>query len=79
MSDDTGTAGDEPVATSSWEHWPDSLRAHAQNVLTHLRSGHPQNAVEVLDELLADLLARRNSLADSANRRFEPSTDDRGE
>jgi hypothetical protein len=46
-------------------------------VLDELRAGHPDLAVDVIDELISDLGARRQILAEGANRRFEPSTDDR--
>ncbi|EHR61886.1 hypothetical protein [Saccharomonospora cyanea] len=76
MPDDTFRP-DETLAAVSWQRWPEALRTRGQDVLTYLNAGHPQDALEVIDELLADLLARRDSLADTANRRFEPSTDDR--
>jgi len=80
---DTSTGGDDPaepegpLATMAWSQWPEGMRARGHRVLAELRSGHPQGGVEVIDELLADLFARREILADSANRCFEPSTDDR--
>ncbi|GLY65395.1 hypothetical protein [Amycolatopsis taiwanensis] len=65
------------IADSPWQQWPDALRAQGQQVLAQLRAGRPGVAVELIDELMADLAARRETLADSANRVFEPSTDDR--
>lgn len=76
MSDDPPRPG-EPLTAVPWRRWPEALRTRGREVLAHLNAGHPQNALEVIDELLADLLARRDSLADSANRHFGPSTDDR--
>ncbi|MFC4003218.1 hypothetical protein ACFS2C_15580 [Prauserella oleivorans] len=68
--------GDDATA-SPWEQWPETLRERGRRVLAELGAGRPQAAVDILDELLADVLARRDTLADSANRTFEPSTDDR--
>lgn len=76
-SPDDAAPPPETLATVPWQRWPEALRRSGYEVLAHLGAGHPQNALEVVDELLTDLLARRESLADSANRRFEPSTDDR--
>lgn len=67
------------TAASPWEQWPEALRARGAQVLAELGAGRPQAAVEILDELLADVAARRDTLADSANRTFEPSTDERDE
>jgi hypothetical protein len=61
----------------SWEQWPEKLSGRAHQVLEELRAGRPGVAVDLIDELISDLGARRQILADSANRRFEPSTDDR--
>ena len=61
----------------SWERWPERLSSRAHQVLDELRAGHPDLAVDVIDELISDLGARRQILAEGANRRFEPSTDDR--
>jgi hypothetical protein len=61
----------------SWERWPERLSSRAHKVLEELRAGHPDLAVEVIDELISDLGERRQILAEGANRRFEPSTDDR--
>lgn len=77
---DTGknTAGQGgAVADLTWERWPDGLRAQAQRVIAQWRTGRPGEAVELVDELIADLCDRREVIADSANRVFEPSTDDR--
>ncbi len=80
--DDRSTGGDPaaqgvPLTGMSWQQWPEGLRLRGHQILGQLRSGHPEHAVDLLDELLADLLSRRETLADSANRQFEPSTDDR--
>jgi hypothetical protein len=61
----------------SWEQWPERLSSRAHQVLEQIRTGHPDLAVDVIDELISDLGSRREILAEGANRRFEPSTDDR--
>lgn len=60
-----------------WGDWPQDLSDRAGEALEELRAGRPALAVDVIDELISDLDARRQILADMANRRFEPSTDDR--
>jgi hypothetical protein len=61
----------------SWEQWPEKLSSRARQVLEQVQTGHPDLAVDVIDELISDLGYRREILAEGANRRFEPSTDDR--
>ena len=61
----------------SWEYWPNELSDQAREALDQVRAGRPDLALDVIDELISDLGARRQILADMVNRRFEPSTDDR--
>lgn len=68
---------DDDRTSPSWEHWPRGLSDQADQVVTELRAGHPVAALDLLDALINDLTARRETLAEVANRRFEPSTDDR--
>lgn len=63
--------------SEEWERWPDELSRRAREALEALQAGRPADAVDVLDELLSDLGTRRQTASDMANRRFEPSTDDR--
>jgi transposase len=65
------------IADLPWQQWPDGLRSQARQVLAQWQAGRPGAAVDLVDELMSDLAARRATLADSANRVFEPSTDDR--
>jgi hypothetical protein len=67
----------QAITDVAWEDWPQALRDHGQQVLDAMRSGHPLTAVDVLDELISDLTERRRTMAEVANRRFEPSTDER--
>ncbi|MGC7098281.1 hypothetical protein ACPZ19_26720 [Amycolatopsis lurida] len=68
---------DDKGRAMSWERWPQGLSSQADEVVAELRAGRPGVALDVLDALINDLTARRETLADLANRRFEPSTDDR--
>lgn len=55
-------AGEQP-----WEAWPELLAGTAREILGEIRAGHPEGAVNLLDGLLADLEARRRTLAELAN------------
>ncbi|WAL69355.1 hypothetical protein ORV05_16790 [Amycolatopsis cynarae] len=70
-------AASTPLADLSWLQWPDGLKDIALEVLARWQAGHPGEAVDLIDEMLADLASRREFLGESANRLYEPSTDDR--
>ena len=70
---------DEAIAGLSWDTWPQGLTDRARYVVDELQAGRPVQALSGLDELIGDLAARRRTVAEIANRRFEPSTDDRRE
>lgn len=76
MDRQDGQAG-TPLADLSWSRWPDGLRDLALEVLARWQDGHPGAAVDLIDEMLGDLASRREFLGESANRLYEPSTDDR--
>lgn len=68
---------ERPPRGLPWERWPDGCGGRAHQVLKHVSGAHPDAAVDLLDELIGDLDARRRTLAELTNRRFEPSTHDR--
>lgn len=61
----------------SWENWPQWLTDRAKDATEALQTGRPETALSTLDAMIADIDARRQDVADIANRHFEPSTDDR--
>lgn len=66
-------------AGMAWQDWPQRLSGNARQATEELAAGRPGEALVILDELMSDLAERRRIVADIANRRFEPSTDDRHE
>ncbi|MBP2335110.1 hypothetical protein JOF41_001288 [Saccharothrix coeruleofusca] len=53
--------------SSSWEQWPQEIGEQAAEVVELVGSGATQEALAVLDRMIADLDARRAVIADVAN------------
>jgi hypothetical protein len=68
---------EDDVDSDEWEQWPDDLTDRAREVVEAMHAGRAAEAVDLLDELISDLGARRQTASDMANRRFGPSADDR--
>ena len=57
----------EDNGSTSWEQWPRQCGARAQEVVSLVERGAPEQALELVDGMIADLDSRRGMLAELAN------------
>lgn len=50
-----------------WQEWPETLRYLARETCDRISAGRPPEALNLLDQMIGDVNARRRTVAELAN------------